>query len=38
VDGPLAGTALRRVTADKDYWFDWKTYHPGTRVYNRGRQ
>lgn len=38
LDGPVAGTRLRRVAADKDYWFNWKTYHPGTRVYNRGRQ
>jgi hypothetical protein len=38
VEGPLAGTSLRRIAADKDYWFNWKTYHPGTRVYNRGRQ
>lgn len=38
VAGALAGTRLRRVAADKDYWFNWKTYHPGTRVYNRGRQ
>jgi hypothetical protein len=38
VEGPLAGTTLRRIAADKDYWFNWKTYHPGTRVYNRGRQ
>lgn len=38
VEGPLAGTRLKRVAADKDYWFNWKTYHPGTRVYNRGRQ
>jgi len=38
VDGSLAGSRLHRVAADKDYWFNWKTYHPETRVYNRGRQ
>jgi hypothetical protein len=27
---------LERVEAIKDYWFDWRHYHPGTTVY-RGR-
>jgi hypothetical protein len=34
--GPLAGTQLSKVTALKDYWFDWKTYHPRTKVYALG--
>lgn len=38
IEGPLAGRQLARIPADKDYWFDWKTYHPATRVYNRGPQ
>ena len=31
--GPLAGRQLRRVMVLKDYWFDWKIYHPDTAVY-----
>jgi uncharacterized protein DUF3179 len=33
--GPLAGRALRPVYLLKDYWFDWKTYHPTTGLYLR---
>jgi hypothetical protein len=32
VCGPLAGRVLRKVRALKEYWFDWKTYHPRTSV------
>lgn len=35
--GPLAGQRLARVTCLKDFWFDWKTYHPGTRVFTAGK-
>jgi Protein of unknown function (DUF3179) len=35
VSGPLAGKQLRRIPTLKDYWFDWKNYHPDTRVYLR---
>jgi hypothetical protein len=31
--GPLKGQRLGRVACLKDYWFDWKTYHPDTRVF-----
>jgi len=24
---------LMRIPVLKDYWFDWKTYNPGTSVY-----
>ncbi len=34
--GPLAGTELERVVPLKDYWFDWKNYHPDTFVYTAG--
>jgi hypothetical protein len=37
VEGPLAGRQLVRVPAFKDYWFDWKTYNPGTTVYDPSR-
>jgi hypothetical protein len=33
VSGPATGTCLERVPALKDYWFDWRNYHPGTGVY-----
>jgi uncharacterized protein DUF3179 len=34
--GPMAGRRLARVTCLKDFWFDWKTYNPRTRVYAAG--
>lgn len=36
--GPLVGKKLVPLPVIKDYWFDWKTYHPGTSVYNLGPQ
>jgi uncharacterized protein DUF3179 len=35
--GPLAGEHLAPLPVLLDYWFDWKTYHPGTDVYKVGR-
>jgi hypothetical protein len=34
--GPLAGRELARVRTLKDYWFDWRLYHPQTRLYAAG--
>ena len=34
VSGPLEGKELKRVFLLKDYWFDWKIYHPGTSVFS----
>ena len=31
--GPLAGRKLTRIPVLKDYWFDWKNYHPTTLLY-----
>ena len=31
--GPATGKCLERITALKDYWFDWRNYHPATTVY-----
>ena len=31
--GPAQGKCLDRVPALKDYWFDWRNYHPETTVY-----
>jgi hypothetical protein len=36
VGGPLAGKQLKKIVALKDYWFDWKIYHPDTAVYLLG--
>ena len=35
--GPLAGQRLARVACLKDFWFDWKAYNPGTRVFTAGK-
>jgi len=31
--GPSQGKCLTRLPALKDYWFDWRNYHPDTTVY-----
>jgi hypothetical protein len=31
--GPSAGKCLDRIPALKDYWFDWRNYHPNTTIY-----
>ena len=31
--GPSSGKCLDRIPALKDYWFDWRNYHPDTTVY-----
>jgi Protein of unknown function (DUF3179) len=36
VAGPLAGSRLEKVYAQKEYWFDWKIYNPSTSVYTLG--
>jgi hypothetical protein len=36
VSGPLAGRALTKAKALKEYWFDWKIYQPATAVYTLG--
>jgi hypothetical protein len=33
VSGPALGKCLERVPALKDYWFDWRNYHPDTTIY-----
>jgi len=33
ISGRLAGKQLKKILALKDYWFDWKIYHPDTAVY-----
>jgi len=34
--GESAGKQLKKITALKDYWFDWKTYHADTQLYTLG--
>ena len=36
VSGELAGKQLTKIDVIKDYWFDWKTYHPETQLYTLG--
>ena len=33
VSGPATGKCLQELPAIKDYWFDWRNYHPDTTVY-----
>jgi hypothetical protein len=33
--GPAQGKCLDRISALKDYWFDWRNYHPDTTIYKR---
>ena len=36
IRGPLTGKQLTKIQVIKDYWFDWKTYHPKTQLYSLG--
>ena len=36
ISGELSGKELKKITILKDYWFDWKTYHTDTQLYNLG--
>lgn len=35
VSGKEQGTCLEPVGVLKDYWFDWRNYHPATTIYRR---
>jgi len=35
VSGPSIGKCLTALPAIKDYWFDWRNYHPDTLIYRR---
>jgi hypothetical protein len=35
VSGKAAGTCLTLVPVVRDYWFDWRNYHPDTTIFNR---
>ena len=35
VSGPATGECLQAVPVLKDYWFDWRNYHPATSIFHR---
>ncbi len=35
ISGPAQGKCLERIPALKDFWFDWRNYHPETTLYKR---
>lgn len=35
ISGSAAGRCLTALPAIKDYWFDWRNYHPDTLIYHR---
>jgi uncharacterized protein DUF3179 len=35
LDGTYQGKCLEPVYSLKDYWFDWRNYHPDTTIYHR---
>ena len=35
ISGSSQGKCLDRAPALKDYWFDWRNYHPDTTIYKR---
>jgi hypothetical protein len=38
ISGKVKGVCLDRVPMLKDYWFDWRNYHPQTAIWgNRTR-
>ncbi len=37
ISGALAGKQLKKISVLKDYWFDWKIYHPATSVYTTNK-
>ena len=36
IRGPLAGRQLTRIPMLRDYWFDWRAYHPDTAIFRAG--
>jgi hypothetical protein len=31
--GPMQGECMEQISILKDYWFDWRNYHPDTSIY-----
>ena len=38
IGGTLDGKQLKKIPVLNDYWFDWKTYHPETKIYQLGNR
>jgi hypothetical protein len=36
IRGPLSGRQLQRIEVLRDYWFDWRAYHPDTAIFGAG--
>jgi hypothetical protein len=36
VSGALVGNKLKEIQILKDFWFDWKLYHPATSIFRAG--
>jgi hypothetical protein len=36
IDGKLKGKCLEPIRVMKEFWFDWRNYHPATTVYSGG--
>jgi hypothetical protein len=36
VRGPMTGRQLERIEILRDYWFDWRAYHPDTAIFSVG--
>jgi hypothetical protein len=34
ITGPAEGKCLKQIPLLKDYWFDWRNYHPKTSIYH----
>ena len=35
IQGKRTGACLKPLNALKDYWFDWRNYHPATTIFKR---
>ncbi len=35
ISGASSGKCLKRLPLLKDYWFDWRNYHPSTSIFRR---
>lgn len=38
IGGQLSGRQLKKISILNDYWFDWMTYNPKTRIYRLGNR
>jgi hypothetical protein len=36
IGGALAGRQLQRIEVLRDFWFDWRAYHPDTAIFKTG--